>query len=158
MTSLWQRAWSTRQQHPASRYAEFTFNPPPRGGGPTGWPHTAQTGKPDCRGPEAKPHQRNNHHLHPALSTSPYADNTLCVAAAVTAAAASAAAQHRTLAVRCHWCAAALFLALALPQVCTFLGCSFCLLFETVTLILSLPLRLRTPCCYACRTSSVRCR
>jgi hypothetical protein len=45
-----------------------------------------------------------------------------------------------------------------LPQVCTFLGCSFCLLFETVTLILSQPLRLRTPCCYACRTSSVRCR
>jgi hypothetical protein len=32
----------------------------PRGGGtPTGWPHTAQSGKPDCRGPEAKPHQRD---------------------------------------------------------------------------------------------------
>jgi hypothetical protein len=31
------------------------------GGGriPTGWPHTAQSGKPDCRGPKAKPHQRD---------------------------------------------------------------------------------------------------
>jgi hypothetical protein len=29
------------------------------GGTPTGWPHTAQSGKPDCRGPEAKPHQRD---------------------------------------------------------------------------------------------------
>jgi hypothetical protein len=26
---------------------------------PTGWPHTAQSGKPDCRGPEAMPHQRD---------------------------------------------------------------------------------------------------
>jgi hypothetical protein len=26
---------------------------------PTGWPHTAQSGEPDCRGPEAKPHQRD---------------------------------------------------------------------------------------------------
>jgi hypothetical protein len=26
---------------------------------PTGWTHTAQSGKPDCRGPEAKPHQRH---------------------------------------------------------------------------------------------------
>ena len=30
-----------------------------RGGIPTGWPHTARSGKPDCRGPEAKPHQRD---------------------------------------------------------------------------------------------------
>jgi hypothetical protein len=29
------------------------------GGAPTGWPHTAQSGKPDCRGPEAEPHQRD---------------------------------------------------------------------------------------------------
>jgi hypothetical protein len=30
-----------------------------RGGGtPTGWRHTAQSGEPDCQGPEAKPHQR----------------------------------------------------------------------------------------------------
>jgi hypothetical protein len=26
---------------------------------PTAWPHTAQSGEPDCRGPEAKPHQRD---------------------------------------------------------------------------------------------------
>ena len=26
---------------------------------PTCWPHTAQSGKPDCRGPEAKPHPRD---------------------------------------------------------------------------------------------------
>jgi hypothetical protein len=26
---------------------------------PTGWPHTAHSGKPDCRGPEAKPHPRD---------------------------------------------------------------------------------------------------
>ena len=26
---------------------------------PTGWPHTAQSGEPDCRGPEAEPHQRD---------------------------------------------------------------------------------------------------
>ena len=26
---------------------------------PTGWPHTAQSGDPDCRGPEAEPHQRD---------------------------------------------------------------------------------------------------
>jgi hypothetical protein len=30
----------------------------PGGRTPTGWPHTAQSGEPDCRGPEAKPHQR----------------------------------------------------------------------------------------------------
>ena len=31
----------------------------PGGRTPTGWPHTAQSGEPDCRGPEAKPHQRD---------------------------------------------------------------------------------------------------
>jgi hypothetical protein len=30
----------------------------PGGATPTGWPHTAQSGEPDCRGPKAKPHQR----------------------------------------------------------------------------------------------------
>ena len=28
----------------------------PGGRTPTGWPHTEQSGKPNCQGPEAKPH------------------------------------------------------------------------------------------------------
>ena len=29
------------------------------GGAPTGWLHTAESGEPDCQGPEAKPYQRD---------------------------------------------------------------------------------------------------
>ena len=36
---------------------------------PTGWPHTAQSGEPDGRGPEAKPHQRDTPNTLSTLCT-----------------------------------------------------------------------------------------
>ena len=39
---------------------------------PTDWPHTGQSGEADCRGPEAKPHQRDTPNTPGAVSWSLY--------------------------------------------------------------------------------------